>query len=112
MRRRWERASALATTAYRPDRASALLAMRMDSTTASSALSARSQRSCLCSHRARRCDLALGPLRGPMLRCEARRLRVGALERYNTPLSRLYGAFLDRVRSKNRHDTPYRRDAR
>ena len=36
MRRRWERASALATTAYRPDRASALLAMRMDSTTASS----------------------------------------------------------------------------
>ena len=46
MRRRWARASALATTAYHPDRARALLAMRMDSTTAASALSARSQRSC------------------------------------------------------------------
>ena len=46
MRRRWARAPALATAAYRPDRASALLAMRMVSRTAVSALSARSQRSC------------------------------------------------------------------
>ena len=49
MRRRLARARPLATTAYLPDRASALLAMRMVSRTAASALSARSQRSCLCS---------------------------------------------------------------
>ena len=65
-RRRWARARPQATTAYRHDRASALLAMRMVSRTAASALSARSQRSCLCSRRVRRCDLPLGPLRGAM----------------------------------------------
>ena len=106
MRRRWGRARPQATTAYRLDRASALLAMRMVSRTAASALSARSQRSCWCSRRVRRCELARGPLRGPMLRCGARRLRMGALERYNTPLSHSYGAFFDRVRSKPDVSTP------
>ena len=45
------RARALATTAYPPDRAGALVAMHTVARTAASALSARSQRSCLRSQR-------------------------------------------------------------